>query len=128
MPRERLTIVIPVLNEEAVLDRLADHLRAVLEGLDLSWEASVCRRRIDRRISCQVERHPWGGSPFFLDFVQPELRQGSGDRGRLSLRAWRRRDLNGCGLAASAQHNPTFHRVFRRQGYTIALLASGREA
>ena len=38
MPRERLTIVIPVLNEEAVLDRLADHLRAVLEGLDLSWE------------------------------------------------------------------------------------------
>jgi glycosyltransferase involved in cell wall biosynthesis len=38
MPRERLTIVIPVLNEEAVLDRLADHLRAVVEGLDLSWE------------------------------------------------------------------------------------------
>ena len=38
MPRERLTIVIPVLNEEAVLDRLADHLRAVLEGLDLSWD------------------------------------------------------------------------------------------
>lgn len=38
MPRERLTIVIPVLNEEAVLDRPADHLRAVLEGLDLSWE------------------------------------------------------------------------------------------
>ena len=38
MARERLTIVIPVLNEEAMLDRLADYLRAVLEGLDLSWE------------------------------------------------------------------------------------------
>ena len=38
MPRERLTVVIPVLNEEAVLDRLADHLRAVLEGLELSWD------------------------------------------------------------------------------------------
>ena len=32
MTRERLTIVIPVLNEEAVLDRLTDHLRAVLEA------------------------------------------------------------------------------------------------
>src|SRR5262245_5853056 len=37
MPRERLTIVIPVLNEEVVLDRLADQLRPVLQGLDLSW-------------------------------------------------------------------------------------------
>ena len=33
MPRERLTIVIPVLNEEAVLDRLADHLRSGPRGL-----------------------------------------------------------------------------------------------
>ena len=32
MARERLTNVIRVLNEEAMLDRLADYLRAVLEG------------------------------------------------------------------------------------------------
>jgi glycosyltransferase involved in cell wall biosynthesis len=37
MLRERLTIVIPVLNEEVVLERLADQLRPVLQGLDLSW-------------------------------------------------------------------------------------------
>ena len=131
--RRLLSIVVPLLNEEATLEQLYGELEAALASTGPRVGGRVRRRRLDGRVLSRARAAPRRAPQRSRRAPAPELRQGCRARGGNRRRRRRRDRHDGRGSAGRPGRDPeppgeARRRLRRRLGLEVRPARSVRQA